>query len=1508
MKSRHLLQQHTLLICMAAASHCVIAYADDSCRQRQVIPHKENRKDPYVPRSPQPPAAETLMATTSGPYPSVQVNLDELGNNILDDAANEPSIAVDPLDPTRMAIGWRQFDNIASNFRQAGVGHSIDGGLTWTASVIDAGNFRSDPILGADLSGKLHYYSLSTLSSCELFNSDDGGASWSDPVLGFGGDKAWLAVDVSNTPGQGHIYAKWQIFFGCCDGTFTRSIDGGLSFEEPVPVPLEPGFGTIAAGPDGEVYVVGVQMDEGFQDYDSIVIARSTDTWDASITPSFDWSTNVDLGGGLGIGEDPNPNGLVGQIVVKVDHSVQDTRGNVYMLGSVDPPGPDPLDVMFIRSEDGGVTWNDPIRVNDVEDGWQWFGSLAVAPNGRLDAVWNDTRDTGAANLSRLYYAYSMDAGNTWSPNMAISPVFDSHIGWPSQNKLGDYYDMISHNATASLAYAATFNGEQDVYYLRIGDCNNNDIHDGLEVDEGITPDCNNNRIPDDCESIGEFVRDSGNLSPIGNGAPQQYVLENIPVALGDVTISLSASADLAGATEVIEVRLNDNDLGDFFVDAEDCPDDADTDVVQLSAEQFNALAPAGSAVVDLISSSNVSADQCNNPESTISVSIHYPAEGADCNDNGILDTCELVDGTATDCNGNAVLDECEIETVYAAASPELGPLGSGDPQSHIFVSPPRALSDVTLTIRAFADLSTATESLDVQLNGHDVDEIFDDDGEDCSEDLVTVVTIPAYFYNLWVGAGDAQFTAIASNSVSSGQCDPTSYVVFNVSYDMAGNDCDGNGEVDACQLADGTLADCDGNGIADACELSTLFTAHSEPLSPVSGGSTLQFGAALAPLAAFDVTVTVAVVADLGASSEVINVALNSLPIGTLFVEGSDCPGHPDIASIVVPAEQFNAVNTYESLGVLLAPSNGVNGTQCDPESYATISVAYETLGNDCNDNGVLDTCDIGSGAILDCNGNGRPDDCEIDGIFHATTGPLAPIGDGPVYQLALQDPPPATGVVTLDLQALAELAGDRYIQVTMDGALLANAWEGRGENCSSLAEQWAIDAGAFNATAQDGEVVFLFAPDSGMHPTFCGPVEFLTATVTYPIMGGDCNTNSVLDECDLADGTSSDCNDNGLPDECDALVGDDCNANQVPDNCDVESGTSSDCNGNGHPDECELDTTFVVTSEILSPIGGDFPQTFAILDPFMAFSDVTMTLTASGDLGSPTERVDVEINGSFIGSVFGPDGTDCPDDPDIGELIIPVDTYNSAIAGADEAIIDLVPTFIVNTDQCTPPSFIQVRVEHAGVEVDCNENDTLDECDLANGTSTDFNNNGIPDECDPPPITIVSSAPPDGAIDARQPSDVDGANPAGWDTVMLTFNESADELTLDHIEILSTAEAVPQISTMVIEQQVVTLTLDQVVPLGACTTIRHLPSQSQVRLSYLPGDANSDAQSGPLDILALIDELNGVHAPNMQPWQCDANRSGLCEPLDILRIIDLINGAGVYDAWNGIELPECL
>ncbi len=431
--------------------------------------------DAHRPQTPNELQSTPVRKVARGAFTSVQVNVDSNGMDVLGDAANEPSIAVDPNDPQRIVIGWRQFDSILSDFREAGVSWSHDGGSSWTAGEIESGIFRSDPVLAADRQGNFYYYSLSLPGGnlqCETFRSTDGGQSWETPVFAFGGDKAWIEIDITGGPGDGNIYAAWSPFFGCCGSDIAnRSTDAVQTFDTPVDIPGQPVFGVTAIGPDGELYVAGA--DATFND---IVVTRSTNADQDVLPMAFEQRATTSLGGSLGFSSGPNPGGLLGQVWIAVDTSPLPSlsRGNVYLLASVDPPGPDPLDVRFSRSTDGGQTWSTPITINDDgnTDAWQWFGTLAVAPNGRIDAIWNDTRNAagfgGSGFGSELYYASSSDGGLTWSTDRPLSPLFDPHLGFPQQQKIGDYYDMISDDEGAPITYAATFAGEENVYYLRL--------------------------------------------------------------------------------------------------------------------------------------------------------------------------------------------------------------------------------------------------------------------------------------------------------------------------------------------------------------------------------------------------------------------------------------------------------------------------------------------------------------------------------------------------------------------------------------------------------------------------------------------------------------------------------------------------------------------------------------------------------------------------------------------------------------------------------------------------------------------------------------------------------------------------------------------------------------------------------------------------------------------------------------------------------------------------------
>ncbi len=138
--------------------------------------------------------------------------------------------------------------------------------------------------------------------------------------------------------------------------------------------------------------------------------------------------------------------------------AVSKTNGNVYMVYNQGPPGPTepaggyqgsdhfiPPDshVYFQRSTNNGATWSRPKLINDnkIHPGTQIVQTrhpdVSVAPNGRVDIVWEDRRHwyhgpgervclhTHAvcddARLGDTYYAYSTDNGGTFSKDRRIS-------------------------------------------------------------------------------------------------------------------------------------------------------------------------------------------------------------------------------------------------------------------------------------------------------------------------------------------------------------------------------------------------------------------------------------------------------------------------------------------------------------------------------------------------------------------------------------------------------------------------------------------------------------------------------------------------------------------------------------------------------------------------------------------------------------------------------------------------------------------------------------------------------------------------------------------------------------------------------------------------------------------------------------------------------------------------------------------------------------------------------
>ncbi len=258
------------------------------------------------------------------------------------------------------------------------------------------------------------------------------------------------------------------------------------------------------------------------------------------------------------------------------------------------------------------------------------------------------------------------------------------------------------------------------------------------------------------------------------------------------------------------------------------------------------------------------------------------------------------------------------------------------------------------------------------------------------------------------------------------------------------------------------------------------------------------------------------------------------------------------------------------------------------------------------------------------------------------------------------------------------------------------------------------------------------------------------------------DCNGNGRADSCDIALGSSHDCQPDAIPDECQVppicTAGGcpDCNHNLIPDLCEFISGALTDCNGDTIADRCQTDPalcggagptcindcdhnfvpdvcqtvgSFSQQSPNLSPLIQPITQTYTLVTPPGASGNVSLFFKAVGDIDSASEVVNIDVNGTPVGTAFAFTGFSCPSF-NTDTITVPAATWNAAVAGGNAAI-NMVPNVLVD-GACGGNTFISVKIDYSAAQGDCNLNGQLDACEIAAGTATDCNNNGKPDDCD--------------------------------------------------------------------------------------------------------------------------------------------------------------------------------
>ncbi len=367
---------------------------------------------------------------------------------------SEPAVAIDPRDSRNVIAAYQTDGNVA---------YSRDGGLSWhTVAAIphDHKTIAGDVSLAFDGRGDavLCYIAFDRLGTDEYWahggssngiftvRSTDGGARWSSPETvvakarantGVFEDKPYVVGDGWSSR-RNSFYIGWTDFhLGFSRMLFARSTDGGRTWSTPMAMSsmrgsprddngADEGFDG-AVGRDGTLYAV-------WQDGTHVLLSISRDggrSFEAPRVVQTVPSMFFGLEGYYGRGGNGFP-----QIVIE-------RSGRMYVSWADYRNGE--VDVFVCYSFDRGLTWSDPVKVNDdaAHDGRDhYFQWLAVDPvNGDVYVIFKDRRDDAHNEKETVTLARSTDRGRSFR-NYAWTGVGND----PALHFMGDYNGIAAWN------------------------------------------------------------------------------------------------------------------------------------------------------------------------------------------------------------------------------------------------------------------------------------------------------------------------------------------------------------------------------------------------------------------------------------------------------------------------------------------------------------------------------------------------------------------------------------------------------------------------------------------------------------------------------------------------------------------------------------------------------------------------------------------------------------------------------------------------------------------------------------------------------------------------------------------------------------------------------------------------------------------------------------------------------------------------------------------------------
>ncbi|MGH9151937.1 MAG: sialidase family protein [Acidimicrobiales bacterium] len=368
-------------------------------------------------------------------------------------ANNSPLLLQDPTDPSFVVLANR-LD--APDFSCA-LQVSSDGGRTFgpAAPVVELPPGAEKcyaPEVAFDADGSLYYLFVGLAGpgnepvGAFLTTSADGARTFTAPrrVLGPLNYSVRMAID-PEIGERGRLHLVWLHAtsdpplggFGPLPNPILAaySDDGGNSFSEPVQVNdddhrrvLGP---ALAIGPDHAVHVAYYDLRDDIRDYQGLEGPVYDGTWSMVLATSTDAGKSFRPGVVVDDGLEPSTRVML--VFTMPPPALVAARGRACVGWTDARYGDD--DALVRCSGDQGRTWGPMRRLNDDPPGngaSQYLPRLAVAPDGRIDAVYYDRRGDPSNLAASVSYTYSTD-GIRFAPAVALTRE-------PSDTRIGQQY------------------------------------------------------------------------------------------------------------------------------------------------------------------------------------------------------------------------------------------------------------------------------------------------------------------------------------------------------------------------------------------------------------------------------------------------------------------------------------------------------------------------------------------------------------------------------------------------------------------------------------------------------------------------------------------------------------------------------------------------------------------------------------------------------------------------------------------------------------------------------------------------------------------------------------------------------------------------------------------------------------------------------------------------------------------------------------------------------------